>query len=111
MLEANPSLTLRDVQHILAKTSVKNGLFDSNGDGQLDAINPNAGGNAAVPGSAGSIELRTTFQPGVNTTFGITDGHNTGWFQNGAGNWVSDSFGFGIVDAGAAVNAASTWTM
>ncbi len=110
MLEANPSLTLRDVQHILAKTSVKNGLFDSNGDGQLDAINPNAGGNAAVPGSAGSIELRTTFQPGVNTTFGIADGHNTGWFQNGAGNWVSDSFGFGIVDAGAAVNAASTWT-
>ena len=110
MLEANPSLTLRDVQHILAETSVKNGLFDSNGDGQLDAINPNAGGNAAVPGSAGSIELRTTFQPGVNTTFGIADGHNTGWFQNGAGNWVSDSFGFGIVDAGAAVDAASTWS-
>ena len=110
MLEANPSLTLRDIQHILAETSVKNGLFDSNGDGQLDAINPNAGGNAAVPGSAGSIELRTTFQPGVNTTFGIADGHNTGWFKNGAGHWVSDSFGFGIVDAGAAVNLAKTWT-
>ncbi|MAR06027.1 MAG: hypothetical protein CL862_02850 [Cyanobium sp. NAT70] len=110
MLEANPSLTVRDVQHILTETSIKNGLFDSNGDGQLDAVNPNAGGDAAVPGSAGSIELRTTFQAGVNTTFGIADGHNTGWFQNGAGHWVSDSFGFGIVDAGAAANAASTWT-
>ncbi len=109
MLEANPSLTVRDVQHILTETSIKNGLMDSNADGEPDAINPNAGGDAAVPGSAGSIELRTTFQAGVNTTFGIADGHNTGWFQNGAGHWVSDSFGFGIVDAGAAANAASTW--
>ena len=110
MLEVNPSLTVRDVQHILTETSIKNGLIDSNADGEPDAINPNAGGDAAVPGSAGSIELRTTFQAGVNTTFGIADGHNTGWFQNGAGHWVSDSFGFGIVDAGAAVQAANNWT-
>ena len=110
MLEANPNLTVRDVQHILTETSVKNGLVDSNGDGHLDAVNPNAGGDAAVPGSAGSIELRTTFQSGVNTTYTINDGHNTGWFENGAGHWVSDSFGFGIVDAGAAVDLASNWT-
>lgn len=110
MLEANPNLTARDVQHILTETSVKNGLIDSNGDGQLDTVNPNAGGDAAVPGSAGSIELRTSFQPGVNTTYDINDGHNTGWFQNGAGHWVSDSFGFGIVDAGAAVDLANNWT-
>ena len=49
MLEANPSLDWRNVQHILAQTSTKNGLIDSNGDGQLDAIDPNAGGNAANP--------------------------------------------------------------
>ena len=43
MLEANPSLTVRDVQHILTETSIKNGLMDSNADGEPDAINPNAG--------------------------------------------------------------------
>jgi len=53
--------------------------------------------------------MRDTFTPGVNTTFDINDGHNTGWFQNGAGHWVSDSFGFGIVNAGAAVELASRW--
>ena len=113
MLEANPSLTLRDVQHILAETSVKNGLMDSDGDGSLDSINPNAGGNAANPGSPASaptLELRNTLSTTISTAGTIPDGHNTGWFQNGAGHWVSDSFGFGIVDAGAAANAASTWT-
>ncbi len=109
MLEANPSLDWRNVQHILARTSTKNGLIDSNGDGQLDAIDPNAGGNAANPAAAGTIEMRNTLTPGVNTTFDINDGHNTGWFQNGAGHWVSDSFGFGIVNAGAAVELASRW--
>lgn len=109
MLEANPTLDWRDVQHILARTSVKNGLIDSNGDGELDAIDPNAGGNANNPAAAGTIEMRNTFTAGVNTTFRINDGHNTGWFQNGAGHWVSDSFGFGIVDAGAAVDLAKRW--
>ena len=109
MLEANPSLDWRNVQHILAQTSTKNGLIDSDGDGRLDAIDPNAGGNAANPAAAGTIEMRNTFTPGVNTTFRINDGHNTGWFQNGAGHWVSDSFGFGIVNAGAAVELASRW--
>ena len=109
MLEANPSLDWRNVQHILAQTSTKNGLIDSNGDGQLDAIDPNAGGNANDAAAASTIEMRDTFTPGVNTTFRINDGHNTGWFQNGAGHWVSDSFGFGIVNAGAAVELASRW--
>ena len=109
MLEVNPSLDWRNVQHILAQTSVKNGLIDSNGDGALDAIAPNAGGNAANPAAAGTIEMRDTFTAGVNTTFRINDGHNTGWFRNGAGHWVSDSFGFGIVDAGAAVDLAKRW--
>ncbi|ABM76823.1 S8 family serine peptidase [Prochlorococcus marinus] len=110
MLEANPTLTVRDIQHILTETSVKNGLIDSDGDGLLDAINPNAGGNAAFPGAAGTIELRNSLTAGVNSTFNIADGHNTGWFVNGAGHWVSDSFGFGIVDAGAAVALANNWT-
>jgi len=61
MLEANPNLNWRDVQHILAKTAVKVARTDS------------------------------------------------GWTRNGAGYWVNHNFGFGRVDAAAAVKAAQTW--
>ncbi len=99
MLEVNPNLTVRDVQHIFVETAQKNRLIDSDQDGVLDAS------------SGGTVELRTTFLPGVTTATAATnEGHNTGWFRNGAGHWVSDSFGFGIVDAGAAVDLARTWT-
>lgn len=62
MLETNPSLTWRDVQHILAKTAVK-----------------------------------------VATT-------NNDWVRNGAGYWINHNFGFGRVDAAAAVKVAQNWT-
>lgn len=62
MLEANPNLGWRDVQHILVRSSR-----------QTDPTNPN-------------------------------------WITNGAGLRHNDFYGFGTVDAVAAVNMASTWT-
>lgn len=62
MLEANPNLSWRDVQHILADTAWK------------------------------------------------VDPAEEGWFVNGAGRWVSDHFGFGAIDAHAAVLAAQSRT-
>lgn len=62
MLEANPNLTYRDVQHILVDTTVQNDPLDS------------------------------------------------GWVANGAGRMVNHKYGFGAVDAAAAVAAATTWT-
>lgn len=62
MLEANPDLTWRDVQHILASTASRN------------------------------------------------DPSHDDWAQNGAGLWVNHSYGFGRVDAEAAVLAALDWT-
>jgi subtilisin-like proprotein convertase family protein len=62
MLEANPSLTWRDVQHILVETAVQN------------------------------------------------DPPDTDWLTNGAGHLINHKYGFGRLDAQAAVNAASTWT-
>ncbi len=32
------------------------------------------------------------------------------WVQNGVGRWVNPDYGFGVVDAAAAVQAARTWT-
>lgn len=61
MLEANPDLGWRDVQHILAKTAVK------------------------------------------------VSRNNTDWTRNSAGLWVNHNFGFGRVDAAAAVHAAQSW--
>jgi subtilisin-like proprotein convertase family protein len=62
ILEANPKLTWRDVQHILAKTARK------------------------------------------------TDPTHSDWSVNGAGYNINHFYGFGAIDAAAAVNAAKTWT-
>ncbi|MEM1422515.1 MAG: S8 family serine peptidase [Planctomycetota bacterium] len=61
MLEANPGLTWRDVQYVLATTAERNDPSDAD------------------------------------------------WTLNGAGYWVNHKYGFGRVDAGAAVGAAEVW--
>ena len=72
MLEANPSLTWRDVKHILATTSTK------------------------VDASFSPVSLN-----------GIT---YYNWVSNAAGNNFHPYYGFGGVDATAAVNAAVSYT-
>ena len=62
MLEANPLLGWRDVQHILAKTAVR------------------------------------------------VDADDEGWQQNGAGLYFNDQYGFGRVDASAAIQASVVWS-
>ncbi|KKL27402.1 hypothetical protein LCGC14_2385490, partial [marine sediment metagenome] len=61
MLEANPNLTWRDVQHILVQTAQ------------------------------------------------ITDQTDADWTTNAAGHDINHKYGFGVVDADAAVAAASNW--
>ncbi|MEO1530321.1 MAG: S8 family peptidase, partial [Planctomycetota bacterium] len=61
MLEANPNLTWRDVQHILVQTAAQNDASDAD------------------------------------------------WTTNGAGHLVNHKYGFGMVDAAAAVDAAVNW--
>jgi len=68
MLDANPALTWRDVQHILAETASKNHALNFNGS------------------------------------------TNTDWSTNGAGFDINHNYGFGLIDADAAVAAAKTWT-
>jgi subtilisin-like proprotein convertase family protein len=62
MLEANPNLSYRDVEHILVESARKNDASDSD------------------------------------------------WSVNGAGHDINHKYGFGVVDAEAAVNLAETWT-
>lgn len=62
MLEANPNLSWRDVQHVLVETSRQNDASDSS------------------------------------------------WTANGEGYLISHKYGFGVVDASAAVELAANWT-
>ncbi|MEQ1555417.1 MAG: S8 family serine peptidase, partial [Gallionella sp.] len=86
MLEANPALTWRDVRVILAQTSRSNDFGVCT---QLPA-------------------------PAAGTPCTLT---STGWFLNGAGvssatnprYYFNHQYGFGVVDAAAAVTAAKTW--
>jgi len=70
MLQANPNLSWRDVQHILVRSATR--------------VDPASTGWDANPAVAGA-------QP------------------NGGGRWVSDDYGFGLVNAEGAVNLASNW--
>lgn len=77
MLEANPTLTVRDIKDILARTAKR--------------VEPTFSGVAAsniVPGSTVILEQ--------------------GWVQNSAGFFFSNRYGFGGVDATAAVTAAQS---
>jgi subtilisin family serine protease len=79
MLEANPSLSVRDLKYILAKTAKR-----------TDPTFSGVSTNAMVAGSIVVLEQ--------------------GWTTNGAGWTFSNRYGFGAVDAAAAVAMAKTYT-
>lgn len=97
MLSANPNLTWRDVREILRATAQK-----------VDA-DYGARANRNV-----KIDL-TTGAATADTGAGLVDGATTarldyGWQKNGAGYDYSNWYGFGLVDASAAVKMASSYT-
>ncbi len=86
MLEANPSLKMRDVKHILASTSTRvNSTHTNNYFGVNHPSN--------VLSGCSSLNLA---------------GHDyeLGWVKNDADYWYNNFYGFGMVDADAAVAAA-----
>lgn len=81
MLEANPNLGYRDVKHILAKTAKK-----------VDSDNSGVTSTSVIEGSSSPVVL------------------DQGWVENAAGYWFSNAYGFGAVDASAAVRMAKHYT-
>lgn len=90
MLEANPALTQRDVKHILASTSKR--IDPDHDDNLFGKLHP-----SQVVGGCTSLKLT---------------GHEyeQGWVQNRAGYWFNNFYGFGLIDAKAAVDAAKTYS-
>ncbi|MCB1380618.1 MAG: S8 family serine peptidase [Alphaproteobacteria bacterium] len=77
------------------------------------------GTSAAAPMMAGVAALMLQMKPTLTyrdvmhilvRTAKLTDPTNTTWKNNGAGRHVSYDYGFGLIDANAAVSMARTWT-
>lgn len=100
MLQANPSLSWRDVQEILAETATKNDPTDPGWtDGTPSALGGDGYGftsdGALVPvDSSGNYDGSTPLPAGVT----VTPFH------------INNKYGFGEVNAAAAVNLAKIWT-
>ena len=97
MLSANPNLTWRDVRHILATTSRQ--------------VDPNYGDAYQRNEQITLADYRFT----GNTSTTLSEGASTarldyGWQTNAAGYKYSNWYGFGLVNAAAAVAAAKATT-
>ena len=77
-----------------------------------------AGTSAAAPEISGVVALILQANPNLSwrdvsvilaTTAKRNDPTDLGWSQNGYGLWINHKYGFGGVDAAAAVAAAKTW--
>lgn len=97
------------------------GITTTAGTSTPDYTNSFGGTSSATPVVAGVIALILEARPDltardvqyilVNTSRQIDTG-DAGWSRNngGTGFWINDKYGFGLVDATAAVNFAQTWT-
>ena len=84
-----------------------------------DVTDDFGGTSSATPLAAGVIAL--VLEANMNLTWRdvqhilvqssrVNDGNDSSWEINGAGLQVSHKYGFGVVDAGAAVSLAENWT-
>ena len=77
------------------------------------------GTSSATPLVAGAITLMLEANPNLTwsdvrvilaQTARVNDAANPEWTTNGAGYAINHEYGFGVIDAAAAVTAAQTWT-
>ncbi|OEC91214.1 S8 family peptidase [Acinetobacter sp. YK3] len=98
ILQANPNLTWRDVRDILQQSAR---VIDSNYAGRV-------GANRLVDLQTGALLTETGVKNDIRD--GVTQVPlEFGWQNNGAGNIYSNWYGFGLVDAAAAVELAKKY--
>ena len=103
----------------LTGTSGYNGSISPTDYADENYTNTFGGTSSATPLVSGVVALMLDANPNLTwrdvkhilvNTARKTDAADTGWRVNGAGHEVSHKYGFGAVDAAAAVNAAETWS-
>lgn len=100
VLQANPALTWRDVREILRATARK---ID-------DGYETRSARNTRVDLTSTTPTLSTVVGTKTDYTVGATSVPlELGWQKNGAGYWYSNWYGFGLVDASAAVTMAKSY--
>ncbi|NLY27508.1 MAG: S8 family serine peptidase [Alcaligenaceae bacterium] len=101
MLEANPGLGYRDVQEILAYSSVRADLI-GRADRVLETI-------AAFNEKRGPLpDAIANYLPKAGATLEHSYNNASDW--NGGGHLISHHYGFGRIDALAAIRLAETWS-
>lgn len=105
-------------------TTDRSGVNGFNGSGSGNYSDRNysntfTGTSAAAPNVAGITALMLQANPNLGwrdvqlilvLTARRNDPSHADWVQNGAGHWVNHYYGFGVIDAEAAVTAAQSWT-
>lgn len=81
LMSAYPNLSQRDIRHLLATTATR---VDTNSD-----------------------DVRLSYQTAQGQTRTVTG--LEGWQQNAADRWYSPTYGFGLIDVNAALEAAKTY--
>ena len=93
--------------------------FNAEGNENYDYTDRMNGTSAAGPVVSGVVALMLEANPELTwrdvryilaTTATKNDPACASWFQNGAGRWFSNDYGFGRVNAERAVEAAQSWT-
>lgn len=104
-----------DTRHIA--TTQPHGRF---GESDGDCCTDFGGTSAAAPMVAGVVALMLEARPELGwrdvqwllaDTARRTDTEHASWALNGAGRWYSAAYGFGVVNATAAVERALTWPL
>ncbi len=115
--EPGSSLMLVAPSDSTLATTTDTGIYTTSGSTEYTSVF--GGTSAAAPIAAGAVALVLSANPNLTwrdvqhvliDSARTCDPTSPGWSLNAGGRWFNESYGFGAIDAGAAVALAQSWT-